>query len=674
MSSDSLLEAALAYAARGIAVLPLAVGDKIPLISKEAGGHGALDATTDVAQIRAWWTATPRANIGVAAGASGLLLVDIDNKDGRDGFTAWEVLRAERRFDDTTPHVWTPNNGKHCYFAAPPGIHLRNTDDELGPGIETKANGKYCVAPPSRLHDGRVYRWDDRLNLNTVAIAPLPHALCSLLKPRERADRPASRPAQPLAVTGDLATVQDALRHIDPWAGGYQWWVSLLMALHSEYPGPDGLAVAEAWADGKDGEVEAKWQSFEAGGGVTIGTLYFEAEKWGWLPPWRTRGNGTAPTSTPVPDEPLDRPDAEPSEPGWMQDGAPMPNPATTNRSKPATPAPTTEAATWADMAALIGPIAWEWPDWLPSSLLVELVADSGAGKSTLALRIAATFLLGWMWPDGTPYAGVTGKVLWCESEAGQAINLERAQAWGLPIKNILSPFPNPLDDVSLFDPAHLAAIAANATREDVRLIVVDSLSGGTAGREKAEDQMPVVKWLAELARNLGKPVILLHHLRKRGLSDGSGNDSVTLDRVRGSTVIVQPARVVWALDAPNPNMPNHKRLSVIKSNLGRFPKAIGVHIDDDGLSFDAAPTAPKAMSKLDQAKLLLLRFLAGGPRLQTDIEAEAISEGISMDTMRDAKKKLRCRVEKDGHTGKWSWSLPDTIGGQDREHDGDGA
>lgn len=340
-------------------------------------------------------------------------------------------------------------------------------------------------------------------------------------------------------------------------------------------------------------------------------------------------------------------------------------------RLSPAESLDLANAATWADMAQLIGPVAWEWQDWLPSGLLVELVAESGAGKSALVLRTAATYLLGWMWPDGTPFAGTTGKVLWCETEAGQALNLERAQAWGLPIENILSPLPNPLDDVNLFDPAHLAAITAKAKRDDVRLIVVDSLSGGTAGREKGEDQMPVVKWLAELARNLGKPVILLHHLRKRGLSDGSGNDTVTLDRVRGSTVIVQPARVVWALDVPNSNTLEHKRLSVIKSNLGRFPKSIGVRIDDGGLSFGEAPSAPKTMTKLDQAKLLLLRLLAAGPRLQTDIEGEAILEGISMDTMREAKKRLGCSVSKDGHSGKWSWDLPDSIGRQDGEQDG---
>ena len=97
-AGHDLLSAALDYAGRGFAVFPLAVGEKIPLISKEAGGHGVHDATTDAAQIRAWWTAAPNANIGVAAGRSGLLLVDVDAKDGRDGFTSWEVLRARARF------------------------------------------------------------------------------------------------------------------------------------------------------------------------------------------------------------------------------------------------------------------------------------------------------------------------------------------------------------------------------------------------------------------------------------------------------------------------------------------------------------------------------------------------------------------------------------------------
>jgi hypothetical protein len=127
-------------------------------------------------------------------------------------------------------------------------------------------------------------------------------------------------------------------------------------------------------------------------------------------------------------------------------------------------------------------------------------------------------------------------------------------------------------------------------------------------------------------------------------------------------------------VDAPDSAHLEHKRLSVIKSNLGRFPKPIGMRIDDGGVIFGQAPEAPKTMTKLDQAKLLLLKFLAGGPQLQTAIEQEADSEGISVDTLREAKKRLGLKTSRDGHTGKWSWALPDVPNWQDGEQDGDDA
>ena len=75
---------------------------------------------------------------------------------------------------------------------------------------------------------------------------------------------------------------------------------------------------------------------------------------------------------------------------------------------------------------------------------------------------------------------------------------------------------------------------------------------------------MPVVKWFAELARNHRKAVILLHHLRERGLTDVS--DVVTLNRVRGATAIVQPARRVGYRRTRSRAHPEHKRLSVTRA------------------------------------------------------------------------------------------------------------
>ena len=62
------MRAALAYASAGIAVFPLGPRSKQPLIAAAKGGHGLHDATTDLDQIRGWWTTHPTANIGLRTG------------------------------------------------------------------------------------------------------------------------------------------------------------------------------------------------------------------------------------------------------------------------------------------------------------------------------------------------------------------------------------------------------------------------------------------------------------------------------------------------------------------------------------------------------------------------------------------------------------------------------
>jgi hypothetical protein len=84
----------------------------------------------------------------------------------------------------------------------------------------------------------------------------------------------------------DEREVVDALRHIDAWGIAYDEWVAVLMAIHSEFPGENGIAIADAWADGKQGEVAQKWRSFDAQGNTTgrvgIGTLFQMAKEHGW--------------------------------------------------------------------------------------------------------------------------------------------------------------------------------------------------------------------------------------------------------------------------------------------------------------------------------------------------------------------------------------------------------
>lgn len=312
--------------------------------------------------------------------------------------------------------------------------------------------------------------------------------------------------------------------------------------------------------------------------------------------------------------------------------------------------------ATWANMAETLGPITWDWKPWLSPGFLTLVASEPGQGKSMLCLRIAACFLRGDPWPDGTPYTGETGAVVWCEAEAAQALNLERAKAWGLPLEKIYTPLDDPLADVQFDIPEHQQIVRTMTCRPEVRLLVVDSLRGVHRGDENSSASMEVVKWLAELARDTGKDVLLSHHLRKRGLFDV--DDKVSLDRIRGSSAIIQTARLVWAIDQPDQGSET-RRLSIIKNNMARFPEPIGLSISDLGMSFGDAPEAPRQESQLDKAIDLLRALLNSGPVASTDLKDEAEGAGLSWDTFKRAKTKLGVVAARDGKERKWYWSLP---------------
>lgn len=171
---NKLLAAAEWYARRGWYIFPLKPRGKEPL----PGTHGVLDATTDLAQIAAWWAAHPDANIGGACGPSGLTVVDVDGDKG--GRESWAELRASYSIDDQTLTSLTAS-GQHLIYANPPGVATRNTASKLGAGLDTRGHGGYIVLPPSVHPSGHVYRWEVGYRPDDMAPLPLPPVLISLL-------------------------------------------------------------------------------------------------------------------------------------------------------------------------------------------------------------------------------------------------------------------------------------------------------------------------------------------------------------------------------------------------------------------------------------------------------------------------------------------------------------
>ena len=310
--------------------------------------------------------------------------------------------------------------------------------------------------------------------------------------------------------------------------------------------------------------------------------------------------------------------------------------------------------STWQDLEGAIGPIEWDWPGWLPKGFATMIAAEPGVGKSVLALRLAAVYLLGWSWPDGTPYEGTPGRVLWCETEGGQALNLQRARAWGLPTDRILTPTGNPLDSISLEDYRQLDAIRQIAANEDIRLIVVDSFSGGNSKDENDAEAGRVVKAIAEVARDAGLPLVITHHLNKSWRSN-----RITLANIRGSTAIAQYVRLVWALDKPDPEEQTALRLYGVKNNLGLSPKEIGLQVTDTGMQLlREVPEAPKPDTVVDRAAEFLLDLLQREPLPKREIESAFESEGLSLAALRRAESRLNITKVKRSD-GPWMWSLP---------------
>jgi hypothetical protein len=90
------------------------------------------------------------ANVGIVAGPSGLVIVDIDGDEGMAKFG--EVTGGEF----VTPFVVRTSRGWHLYFSAEAESALR---PQAAEGLDLRAGNSFVVAPPSRHKDGGRYEW-----------------------------------------------------------------------------------------------------------------------------------------------------------------------------------------------------------------------------------------------------------------------------------------------------------------------------------------------------------------------------------------------------------------------------------------------------------------------------------------------------------------------------------
>jgi len=177
MPSSRILEAALKYAAHGWPVFPSV--NKIPIFK----GIGIPKATTDEEKIIKWFAERPYAQISIVTGTrSGIFLIDIDNKNNKDGFATWKEKYGAI---PNTLYQTTPHNGIHLLFQYPndPDITLGcSVDTKLGIGIDTKGEGGAFIAAPS---EG--YQWCP--NSKQTPMLPVPDFVIKAFAPSPKITR-----------------------------------------------------------------------------------------------------------------------------------------------------------------------------------------------------------------------------------------------------------------------------------------------------------------------------------------------------------------------------------------------------------------------------------------------------------------------------------------------------
>lgn len=286
---DSMLNWALRYAEYGWYVFPcrevqgrLYADERgklhLPAAKSPYIRDGLLNATTDAAKIREWWSRWPGAAIGCNCGKSGLFVFDCDMKDGRNG---WATFRSMGIDHTGAFHSQTPTFGYHIIYSG----HGKSGSN-IGTGLDTRGEGGYIILPPSKISGKGNYIILDVVDWFIRRPAPIPAIVLErLFKPL--VDKPAARPLPENNPDEQLRQARAALAVLDPSrAENYADWVSVGMALYAL--GGQGLSLWHEFSARspkyKSAELDAKWETFRAGG-LGLASVFYWADQ--DAPGWR---------------------------------------------------------------------------------------------------------------------------------------------------------------------------------------------------------------------------------------------------------------------------------------------------------------------------------------------------------------------------------------------------
>ena len=235
----------------------------------------------------------PSGLVGVPV-PQGVTIIDLDTYKGVTRERVEQVLGCALPWDQALIQT-TLNGGQHYAFAVSwdviQGSDIKDASGNDIPGLDTRVTGRGFIATgQGYTHVGA----GPFILAHPGALPKLPEASRRIL------ERVAQAPAERIELpTGDrdLATLREALTHIDPGCSRSDWLRIGLALRHYFHDMPEqGLSLFDDWSSGclwKDGEpanydadsIDFQWGSFKPEGGVTVASLFYSAMQSGWQPP-----------------------------------------------------------------------------------------------------------------------------------------------------------------------------------------------------------------------------------------------------------------------------------------------------------------------------------------------------------------------------------------------------
>lgn len=310
-----------------------------------------------------------------------------------------------------------------------------------------------------------------------------------------------------------------------------------------------------------------------------------------------------------------------------------------------------------------MGKIEWLWEPYIPLGRITILEGDPGQGKSYISQAIAATL------SRGDPLPGEFARrdpmvtlLLSAEDDPSDTIK-PRLTLLGADQTKIAV-----YDGMITLDANGLGQIRDFMSETKAGLFVIDPIVaylGRDLDMNRANEVRPVMRGLADIAKEFSAAGLVVRHLRKGGTS---GFKSKALYSGMGSIDFTAAVRSELQVSE---DRSGNLYLNHVKANAGPRGRSIKYEIRDDkfewGEFVDAMPdgkrekTISRKIQGEDQAKAFLFDLLRDKPdgMLSADVFYAAKAASIS-DTKLNHVKKGLVKSERQG-TG-WIWKLDPTA------------